>query len=92
MRLRENKPLRNLGIYKLRDKSLILVKRSEVLSFLFSPELWDFHGPVDYRVSHGSIYCRGELTALTDDDLWDTGLTANPPRLANPLTARGTAE
>jgi hypothetical protein len=79
VKLRSNKPLRNLGIYKLRDKTFILFKRSEELSFLFTEHNWYFYGPVDYRVSHGIIYCRGRSTAWTDDDLSDTGLTANPP-------------
>jgi hypothetical protein len=82
MKSRQNKPLRSLGIYKLRDKSLILVKRSEELSFLFSPQNWNLHGPVDYRVSHGNIYCRGQSTGLTDEDLVDTGKTANPTTLS----------
>ena len=81
MKFRPNKPLRDLGVYKLQDKTLILLKRSEVLAFLFTPERWYFHGPVEYRVSHGDIYCRGEFTLLTDADLLDTGLTANPPAL-----------
>ena len=79
MKFRSNKPLRDLGIYKLRDKTLILLKRSDVLSFLFTPDGWGRHGPVDYRVSHGQIYCHGELTIMTDEDLVDTGMTANPP-------------
>lgn len=82
MRFQQNKPLRNLGIYLLRDKALILVKRSEELSFLFSEENWTYHGPVDYRVSHGGIYNRGRRTTLTDKDLVDTGLTANFPTLS----------
>ena len=82
MKLRQNKPLRSLGIYKLRDKSLILLKRSEELSFLFSPQNWNLHGPVDYRVSHGNIYCRDQSTGLTDEDLVDTGKTANPTTLS----------
>ena len=75
----QNKPLRNLGVYRLRGKTLILFKRSEVLAFLFSPESWNLHGPVDYRVSHGNIYAHGEAVGLTDDDLFDTGMTAKPP-------------
>jgi len=82
MKLRPNKPLRDLGIYKLRDKTLIVLKRTEVLSFLFSLDNWNFHGPVDFRVSHGNIYAHGELTHLTDEDLFDTELTAKPPRLS----------
>jgi hypothetical protein len=82
MKHRTNKPLRDLGIYKLRDKTLILLKRSEVLSFLFTPERWHRHGPVDFRVSHGQIYRHGELTMLTDEDLFDTGMTAKPPSLS----------
>ena len=81
MELRDNKPLRNLGIYTLRDKTLILLKRSEVLSFLFSEQNWNFRGPVDYRVSHGGIYATGASTGLTDEDLLDTGMTADPPSL-----------
>ena len=80
---RANKPLRDLGIYKLGDKTLILVKRSEELSFLFTPQMWDLHGPVDYRVSHGQIYSRGAPTGMTDEDLLDTGMTAKPATLSN---------
>lgn len=79
MKFRQNKPLRSLGIYKLGDKTLILLKRSEELAFLFSLDNWRLHGPVDYRVSHGAIYHRGERTRLTDEDLVDTGASANPP-------------
>ena len=79
MKLRPNKPLRDLGVYTLRNKMLVLLRRSDELSFLFTPERWQFHGPVDYRVSHGSIYCRGELTTFTDEDLIDTGITAKEP-------------
>ena len=82
MKLRQNKPLRSLGIYQLRGETLILVKRSEEVSFLFSPQNWRLHGPVDYRVSHGGIYCRGQSTGLTDEDLVDTGKTANPTTLS----------
>jgi hypothetical protein len=82
MTLRSNKPVRDLGIYKLRDKTLILLKRSEELSFLFTPDSWHRRGPVDYRLSHGQIYCHGELTGLTDEDLLDTGMTAQPPSLS----------
>ena len=85
MKLRQNKPLRNLGIYKLRDEMLILLNRSEDLSFLFSQQHWDLHGPIDYRVSHGMIFRHGQLTALIDEDLSDTGMTANAP---DPLTYR----
>jgi len=81
MNLRANKPLRNLGIYTLLNRTFVLSKRTEELSFLFSFLNWQFHGAVDYRVSHGSIYAHGELTRLTDEDLCDTGLTARPPRL-----------
>ena len=88
MKLRQNKPLRNLGIYKLRDKTLVLLKRSEELAFLFSLQGWQLHGPVDYRISHGNIYCRGAITALTDEDLFDTGITANPPSLSDLLDGR----
>ena len=79
MKLRSNKPLRNLGIYTLRDKTLILFKRSEVLSFLFTEESWNLRGPVDYRVSHGGIYRHGMFTGCTDEELLDTGLTAKSP-------------
>lgn len=77
MTLRKNKTLRNLGIYTLRAEMLILLKRSEELSFLFSEANWRWHGRVNYRVSHGGIYCRGESTGLTDEDLIDTGNTWN---------------
>ena len=79
MALRNNKALRSLGIYILRAERLILLKRSEELSFLFTEANWQRHGPVNYRVSHGGIYCRGISTGLTDEDLVDTGKTANPP-------------
>ena len=79
MEFRHNKPLRNLGVYKLREQKLILLKRSEILSFLFAPETWKRHGPVDYRVSHGGIYQHGNPTQWTDADLLDTGITADPP-------------
>ena len=79
MKFRPNKPLRDLGIYKLSDKTLILLKRSDELSFLFTLDNWNFHGPVNYRVSHGDIYYHGELTTWTDKDLLDTGHTANLP-------------
>jgi len=79
MKLRQNKALRHLGIYTLREKTLILLKRSEALSFLFSPENWAFRGPVDYRISHGNIFRHGRPTKLTDEDLVDTGRTANEP-------------
>jgi hypothetical protein len=85
MNFRQNKPLRNFGIYKLQDRTLILLYRSDVLSFLFSTENWYHHGPVDYRISHGSIYQHGELTKFIDEDLKDTGLTANPPSLTSLL-------
>jgi hypothetical protein len=85
MKLRQNKPLRDLGIYLLGDKTLILVKRSERLSFLFSEENWNFRGPVDFRVSHGGIYSHGQLTPWTDEDLLDTGMTANSPSLSTLL-------
>lgn len=88
MKLRPNKALRNLGIYKLGDKTLVLVKRSEELSFLFTQENWSLHGPVDYRVSHGSIYAHGQSTAWTDEDLLDTGMTANPPSLSALIDGR----
>ena len=81
MKPRSNKPLRNLGLYILHDKTLVLLKRSEELSFLFSEQNWNFRGPVDYRVSHGGIYCHGALTGWTDEDLFDTGITMKPPAL-----------
>ena len=76
MKLRSNKPLRNLGLYLLQNKTLILLKRSEELAFLFTQERWDLHGPVDFRVSHGKIFRHGHLTVWTDEDLFDTGFTA----------------
>jgi len=79
MTLRKNKALRSFGIYTLRGETLILLKRSEELSFLFSEANWQLHGPVNYRVSHGNIYCRGESTGLTDEDLVDTGKSVNGP-------------
>lgn len=77
MTLRKNKALRSLGIYKLRDETLILLKRSEELAFLFSKTNWQLHGRVNYRVSHGRIYRQGISTELTDEDLTDTGETWN---------------
>jgi len=88
MKSPQNKSLRHLGIYLLRDKTLVLHKRSESLSFLFSEENWIYRGPVDYRVSHGNIYFHGELTTLTDEDLVDTGLTANAPGLSSLIDGR----
>ncbi len=88
MKLRQNKPLRNLGIYTLHDKTLILLKRSEVLAFLFTSHSWDHHGPVEYRVSHGGIYASGHSTGLTDEDLLDTGMTAEPPKLSTLIGGR----
>ena len=82
MKLRPNKPLRNYGIYLLGEKTFVLFKRSDDLSFLFSKESWNFHGPVDYRVSHGGIYHHGSKTGCTDEDLQDTGMTAKPPSLS----------
>jgi len=79
MSLRQNKPLRTLGVYKLDEETLILLKRTEELSFLFNLVNWRIHGPVDYRVSHGNIYRHGRSTPWTDEDLFDTGQTANPP-------------
>ena len=81
MKFRTNKPLRDYGIYTLVNRTFVLSKRSEELSFLFTFLNWQFRGAVDYRVSHGSIYAHGKLTMFTDDDLVDTGLTAKPPRL-----------
>ena len=77
-----NKPFRNLGIYKLHDQTLILLKRSEELSFLFTLQNWHYHGPVEYRVSHGKIYRRGQPMGLNDEVLEDTGMTANAPSLS----------
>ena len=88
MKSPQNKPLRNLGIYTLNDRTLILVKRSEELSFLFTEQNWNFYGPVDYRVSHGGIYYHGELTTWTDEDLRDTGLTADRPNLSTFLDGK----
>lgn len=88
MKFRSNKPLRNLGIYLLGDQTLILLKRSEVLSFLFSQDNWNFRGPVDYRVSHGYIYHHGNLTPWTDEDLLDTGVDAGSPGLSSLLNGR----
>ncbi len=82
MVLRANKPLRNYGIYTLLEGTFVLLKRSENLSFLFKSDKWSLYGPVDYRVSHGSIYRHGELTILTDEDLFDTGATARPVGLS----------
>jgi hypothetical protein len=82
MELRRNKSFRNLGVYTLSDKTLILLKRSEFLSFLFSLQNWNLHGPVDYRVSHGNIYYHGQRTQFTDEDLLDTGTTAKQPTLS----------
>lgn len=82
MEFRPNKPLRNLGVYILRDKTLILWKLSSEVSFLFSEQNWRFHGPVDYRVSHGHIYQRGRPTTWTDEDLFDTGITMRQPTWA----------
>ena len=81
MQLPKNKALRNLGVYRLQDQTFILLKRSEEVAFLFTPEHWYLHGPVDYRVSHGDIYCRGDLTTWTDEDLVDTGTDAKELRL-----------
>jgi len=88
MQLLKNKPLRNLGVYKLHDQTFILLKRSEELSFLFSSEHWYLHGPVDYRVSHGEIYCHGDLTSWTDEDLIDMGTNAKPIILSTLLNGR----
>ena len=85
MKWRQNKPLRHLGIYILGDKTLILVKRSEELSFLFNEENWNLRGPVDFRVSHGGIYNHGANTQWTDEDLLDTGMTASLPSLTTLL-------
>jgi hypothetical protein len=85
MTLRSNKPLRNLGIYKLQDQAFVVLKRSEELSFLFSERNWTLHGPVDYRVSHGNIYSHGSSTTWTDEHLVDTGMTAKSPSLSSVL-------
>ena len=90
MNLRSNKPLRNLGVYILNDLELILLKRSEVLAFLFSRENWSLRGPVDYRISHGMIFQNGRSTKWTDEDLFDTGMTAKEPSRSNLLN--GTKE
>lgn len=90
MTLRSNKPLRNLGVYTLNDLELVLLKRSEVLAFLFSRENWSLRGPVNYRVSHGMIFQHGQSTEWTDEDLFDTGMTAKVPSLLNLLN--GTKE
>ena len=82
MELRSNKPLRDYGIYTLRDQTLVLLKRSEFLSFLFAEERWNLRGPVEFRVSHGNIYWHGHKTGCTDEDLLDTGMTAKPPSLS----------
>ena len=88
MNLVKNRPLRSLGVYKLQDQTFILLKRSEELSFLFTPKHWYFHGPVDYRVSHGEIYCRGDLTIWTDQDLVDMGIDAKPRSLSTLMDGR----
>lgn len=88
MKFPQNKPLRNLGIYLLSERALILVKRSEELSFLFSEQNWNFYGPVDYRVSHGGIYNHGRRTIWTDKDLTDTGMTAGRPNLSTFLDGK----
>jgi hypothetical protein len=87
LKLRINKPLRNLGVYILHDKTLILLRRSDEISFLFSEHNWHLHGPVDYRVSHGGIYRRGHATVWTDEDLFDTGVTAKPSNGLMPMDA-----
>ena len=69
---------------------IILLKRSEELSFLFSEQNWNLRGPVDYRVSHGDIYFHGEFTPWTDDDLFDTGMTARLPSLSSLVNGRKT--
>src|SRR4051812_2523860 len=71
MELRINRPLRDLGIYVFRDETLILVWQSDEISFLFSNHNWAFYGPVNYRVSHRGIYCHGQRTVWTDEDLSD---------------------
>ncbi|HEU4713201.1 MAG TPA: hypothetical protein VFS76_16635 [Pyrinomonadaceae bacterium] len=59
-----------------------MVAAPEFLSFLFQRAELDFHGPVEYRVSHGDIYYHGGRTTWTDEDLLDTGMTAKPPSLS----------
>lgn len=71
--------LRKRGIYTLGGVWLIAEKRSEELYFLFSQRNWDYHGPVDYRLSHGMIFHHGALTKWIAADLIDTGRTADPP-------------
>lgn len=82
MKFQDNKPLRNLGVYKLRHETLIALIRSQKLAFLFSEAHWKLHGPVDYRVSHGGIYHHGVSTGLRDEDLLDTGMTVDAPALS----------
>jgi len=69
--------LRNCGIYTLDGLPLVVLKRSDLLYFLFTQKNWNLHGPVEYRVSHGQIYHHGILTSWTDADLVDTGISAN---------------
>lgn len=56
--------------------------RQNSFRFFFSEQNWNFHGPVEYRVSHGDIYYHGGRTTWTDEDLLDTGMTAKPPSLS----------
>ena len=72
--------LRERGIYTLAGVELVAVKRTEEIYFLFTERNWNFRGPVSYRLSHGNIYERGELTRWDERDLVDTGRTSRPPR------------
>ena len=72
--------LRERGIYTLAGVELVAVKRTEEIFFLFTETSWNLHGPVSYRLSHGHIYERGELTGWDERDLVDTGRTSRPPR------------
>jgi hypothetical protein len=73
--------LRERGIYKLAGVELVAVRRTEEIYFLFTERNWNFRGPVTYRLSHGHVYKRGELTEWVEEDLVDTGRTSRPPRL-----------
>jgi hypothetical protein len=72
--------LRELGIYKLHGLELVAVRRTDEIYFLFTDRNWNFRGPVSFRLSHGRIYERGELTRWDEDDLVDTGRTSRMPR------------
>ena len=71
--------LREGGIYTLSDLELIAKKGTDGLYFLFTWKNWHRLGPVDYRLSHGRIFQRGQMTGWTGADLVDTGRTAGPP-------------